>query len=89
MQRQITPDQRYCTFGDGIIYEFVPHDGVHILNDCVLCALWSVTDPSVERIKCLTVPCQKGLRQDKNGGFWRISNDIDYQQFIKMLENGG
>ena len=89
MQRQITPDQRYCTFGDGVVYEFVPTDCVPHLNDCLLCALRSTVSHSEDRIKCLSVPCQKGLRQDKNGGFWRISNNIDYQQFIKMLENGG
>lgn len=89
MQRQITPDQCYCSFGDGIVYEFVPHDGVHILNDCVLCALWTYAGKSKEHLKCLSVPCQKGLRKDKNGGFWRISDDVDYQRFTKMLENGG
>lgn len=89
MLRQITPDQRFCSFGDDIVYEFVPTDCVPHLNDCLLCALWSTVSHSSERIKCLSVPCQKGLRKDKNGGFWRISNDVEYQQFTKMLENGG
>jgi hypothetical protein len=44
---------------------------------------------SEARIKCLSVPCLKALRKDKNGGFWRISNNIDYQAFDKMLKNGG
>ena len=56
MQKQITPDQCHCSFGDGIVYEFVPTDCVPHLN---------------------------------NGGFWRISETIDYQAFEKMLENGG
>lgn len=89
MQRQITHDQRFCSFDDGIVYEFVPTDCVPHLNDCHLCALWSVTGHSIERIKCLSVPCQKGLRKDKNGGFWRILYNIDFQEFTKMLENGG
>lgn len=89
MQRQITPDQCYCSFGDGIVYEFVPHNGVHILNDCVLCSLWAYTAESKEHLKCISVPCQKGLRKDKNGGFWRISENVDYQTFEKMLKNGG
>lgn len=89
MQRQITPDQCYCSFGDGIVYEFVPTDCVPHLNDCHLCALWSTVSHSEARIKCLSVPCQKGLRKDKNGGFWRISKSVDYQAFEKMLENGG
>lgn len=89
MQIQITPDQSLCSFGDCIVYEFVPTDCVPHLNDCILCALWSTVSHSAERIKCLSVPCQKGLRKDKNGGFWRISNNVEYQQFTKMLENGG
>lgn len=89
MQKLITPDQCYCSFGDGIVYEFVPTDCVPHLNDCFLCALWSTVSHSEARIKCLSVPCQKGLRKDKNGGFWRVSNSVDYQAFEKMLENGG
>ena len=89
MQRQITPDQCYCSFGDGIIYEFVPTDCFPLLCDCNLCALWSFDSLSVTRAKCLSVPCQKGLRKDKNGGFWRVSESVDYQIFEKMLKNGG
>lgn len=89
MNIQITSDQCYCSFGDGIIYEFVPTYCVPHLNDCLLCALWSTVSHSEARIKCLSVPCQKGLRKDKNGGFWRISNNIEYQAFMKMFENNG
>lgn len=89
MQTQITPDQCHCSFGDGIVYEFVPTACFPHLKDCNLCALWAVSSHSVERIKCLSVPCQKGLRKDKNGGFWRVSHSVDYQAFEKMLENGG
>ena len=89
MQRLITPDQCHCSFGDGIVYEFVQNDCIHILNDCFKCALWFSASSFKEQIKCLSVPCQKGLRKDKNGGFWRISKTIDYQAFEKMLENGG
>ena len=89
MQRQITPDQCYCSFGDGIVYEFVPTDCVPHLNDCFLCAFWPHVLRSDDRVRCLSVPCQKGLRKDKNGGFWRISETIDYQAFEKMLKNGG
>ena len=87
MQRQITPDQCYCSFGDGIVYEFVPTDCVMYRNDCFLCALWTGSFHSVTLIKCLSIPCQKGLRKDKKDGFWRISETIDYQVFEKMLEN--
>lgn len=89
MQRQITLDQCHCSFGDGIVYEFVQNDCFTNLNDCLLCALWQASCPFEDRIKCLSVPCQKERRKDKNGGFWRISETVDYQAFEKMLENGG
>lgn len=89
MQRQITPDQCYCSFGDGIVYVFFPSDCVPHPYDCFLCALWSPVSHSEARFKCLSVPCQKGLRKDKKSGFWRISETIDYQAFEKMLKNGG
>lgn len=89
MQRQITPDQCLCSFGDGIVYEFIPTDCFTNLNDCHPCALWQTSGPVEERIKCLLVPCQKERRKDKNGGFWRVSESVDYQRFKKMLENGG
>ncbi len=86
MQRQITPDQCYCSFGDGIVYEFVPTDCVPHLNDCFLCAFWPDVLRSNYRIKCLSAPCQKGLRKDKKSGFWSISESVNYQQFIKILK---
>jgi len=89
MQRQITPDQCYCSFGDGIIYEFVPTECFPHLNDCLLCAFWPYMFLSDDKVRCLSIPCQKGLRKDKNGGFWRISKTVDYQQFMKILKNGG
>lgn len=86
---EITKDQCYCSFGDGIVYEFVPTVCFPHLYDCLLCALAPETYSSEHRIICLSVPCQKRLRKDKKSGYWRISKNVDYQAFTKMLKNGG
>ena len=89
MNFQITPDRCYCSFGDGIVYEFVPSvDGCYwnLCWDCVFYAPRVVLGISSE---CALVPCQKAFRSDKNDGFWQISKSIDYQQFTKMLQTGG
>lgn len=89
MQIQITFDQCYCSFGDGIVHEFVSANDVPFANPCWKCSFrWfdGLLDSSV---RCYAVPCQKVYRKDKNNGFWQISETVDYQEFIKMLENGG
>lgn len=89
MQIQISPDQCYCSFVDGIVYEFVPTDCVPPLNNCHLCDLWTAVILSGNRMTCWSVPCLKWQRRDKNSGFWRISETADYQAFVKMLAAGG
>ena len=89
MQILVTPDQCFCSFDKGIVYEFVPSDCVPQLHNCLLCAFWPTESPYKERTKCLHVPCYRGLRKDRKGGFWRISNSVDFQQFTKMLESRG
>ena len=89
MIHQITPDQRYCSFGDGIIYEFVSTGDHFYLSNCLNCALYDHHALSKLTDMCYSVPCQKWRRMDKNDGFWRVSESVDYQEFLKMLENGG
>lgn len=89
MVLQMTRDQRYCSFGDGVIYEFVPNDCFEDIIDCVQCALSASLGQSERTSKCLSVPCQKWLRKDKKEGFWQISESINYQAFTKMLRSGG
>ena len=89
MQRQITPDQCYCSFGDGLVYTFVPYDNNTRPTPCVVCSFRDRVGLLNESVKCYAVPCQKLHRRDKMDGFWRLSKDVDYQAFEKMLENGG
>lgn len=89
MQIQITHDQCYCSFGDGIVYEFVPQKGFYASYPCLKCSFSRSNNMGSPTLKCSIVPCQKGLRSDKKDGFWQISKTIDYQQFTKMLKNGG
>lgn len=89
MQRQITPNQCYCSFGDGIVYEFVATSLCPLLQNCRRCAFSSFSCSSFKQVKCLSAPCIYWQRKDYISGFWRISEIIDYQVFEKMLENGG
>ena len=89
MQIQITPNQCYCSFDDGIVYEFVSDDDVPFSNSCNNCSFrWHFPFLAGSK-RCFSVPCQMNNRMDKKNGFWRISKTIDYQQFTKMLKNGG
>lgn len=89
MQIQITPDQCHCSFGDGIVYEFVPTNYVPHLKNCILCAFWPYVFLSNTLNKCFIVPCQKGLRKDEIGGFWRISQLTENQLFKKLASGRG
>lgn len=89
MQIQISPFQCFCSFGDSIVYEFVPTLYVLRLNNCRRCVFWSPSGPSKKLYMCLSVPCQKENRKDNFNGFWQISQTVDYQQFTKMLKIGG
>lgn len=89
MNFQITPDRCHCSFGDGLVYEFIPSVNELFDNTCWHCAFWTRRGLPPVHDKCLVVPCQKAFRCDKNDGFWRISMSVDYQQFTKMLQTGG
>lgn len=89
MNLQITQDQRYLSFGDGLVYTFVPYDNNTRPTPCFDCSFRDLDGVSDAMVKCYNVPCQKLYRRDKMDGFWRLSQDIDYQQFAKMLKNGG
>ena len=89
MQYQITPDQNYCSFGDGHVYEFVKFDAGRFQNPCWECAFLSFYEPFQASPMCRFIPCQSAFRRDNNNGFWRISKTVDYQQFTEMLKSGG
>ena len=89
MNFRITHDQRFCSFGDNIIYEFVPCDIDQAENVCRCCSFSTRDAFHAYKEKCYIVPCQKAHRHDKNDGFWQISKTVDYQQFVKMLKTGG
>lgn len=89
MSFEISQDLCYCSFGDGLIYEFVPQTGFYAEYSCLKCAFHRSDSVPVQTFKCLVVPCQKDARSDKNNGFWQISESVDYQQFKKMLTEGG
>ena len=89
MQSKITQDQCYCSFGDGIVYEFVSTDVYTCVNPCFSCALWHPYTCPDTKFKCALIPCQQWRRKDRKGGFWQISKTVDYQRFAKILENGG
>ena len=89
MNFQITPDRCYCSFSNGIVYEFISLDMTTCVNPCFSCAFWYPYSCPESKFMCALVPCQQWRRTDRKGGFWRISKDIDYQWFTKMLENGG
>ncbi len=89
MNFQITQNQRYCSFGDGLVYMFVPYENNLWPKSCAECSFRSLDGFHNELVKCYIVPCQKPHRRDNMDGFWHLSQDVDYQQFIKMLKNGG
>lgn len=89
MQIQITPNKCYCSFGDGIVYEFVSTGEHFYLSNCQNCALYDHHALSKLTDMCYSVPCQKWSRKDKKSGFWRVSETVDYQHFTKMLESRG
>lgn len=82
MQIQITQDQCYCSFEDGIVYEFVKFNADHIQNLCKKCAFRYFSDPLVLSSECALTSCQSAFRRDKKTGFWQVSETIDYEQFI-------
>lgn len=89
MKFQITPNQNFCSFDDGIVYSFNTHNPSSKKCECLQCAFFGLSPHSLERNKCRSVPCQKMERLDKKDGFWQISKAIDYQTFTKMLQTGG
>lgn len=89
MKFEITPDQNYCSFGNGLVYEFVQFDAARFQNPCWECAFFAPTDLIVGSPMCTIVPCQAVFRRDEINGFWRISKTVDYQQFTEMLKTGG
>jgi hypothetical protein len=89
MNFQITPDRCYCSFGNGIVYEFVPYESSRFKNSCWLCAFYRDRACLTLSVECSMAPCQSGLRRDKNTGFWQKCETLDFQQFTKMLQNGG
>lgn len=89
MVYEISRDQNYCSIGDGVVYEFVPSIDGRYCNSCWHCSFWDGKGDLPLPSKCVIAPCQKAFRSDKNDGFWRILELIDYQQFTKMLRAGG
>lgn len=89
MEIQITRDQRYCSFGDGVVYKFTPLVCGSSINPCHSCAFFNRAGFRDSSVKCYAVPCQEGQRNDKNVGFWDVSQNVDYQLFKKMLRVGG
>lgn len=78
----ITKDERYISFGDGIVYEFHQANGESFAKCCTRCALWPSLNNQDGALKCSLAPCQSGLRYDKNAGFWRISQKLGYPNFV-------
>lgn len=89
MQILITHDQCYCSFGDGIIYEFVYQKSEPFVSRCKKCSFRGHDSIIEHSEECFAVHCQESFRKDKKDGFWQISQNVDYQAFLKMLENGG
>lgn len=85
---EITKDQCFCSFGDGIIYEFMSSHGKPIANLCDVCAFCDKQKIPNHKEMCHSVPCVGWKRNDKVCGFWIRSNIIDYHAFTKMLEYG-
>jgi hypothetical protein len=89
MNFQISPDRCYCSFGNGLVYEFVPFTERFYKNSCWKCAFYQHRECLAMSLECVFVPCQSGVRRDKTEGFWQICKSLDYQAFTKMLQNGG
>lgn len=85
MKYRITQDQCFCSFGDGIVYEFIQHGCERGDNPCWRCAFRDHVGLKDDSVRCYKVPCQKGHRKDKKNGFWRISNAVDNQLFTKLV----
>ena len=89
MKLEMSPNRCYCSFGNGIVYEFVPFVERFYSNSCWRCAFYRSRGCRALSDECKIVPCQSALRSDKTEGFWQISKSVDYQQFTKMLQQGG
>lgn len=89
MKFQITPDQNFCSFGDGIIYKFVPFTPARFKNPCWECSFFDPKALYEGSSLCPLVPCQKDFRSDEKDGFWQKTQCIDFQTFEKKCEFSG
>lgn len=89
MNFQISPHGRFCCFDGATVYQFHPVFDWNAHNSCDQCALHGSYEPLEQTEECLYAPCDALHRADKTDGFWRKSELIDYQHFVKMLKNGG
>lgn len=84
-----TKDEMYCCFKNIVVLEFVPVVGGASFITCAQCVFASVVHSSARFWLCYDMRCYSAIRSDKKHGFWQKSQSVDYQQFMKMLENGG
>lgn len=89
MKRQITTDQKFCTFDKNTIYIFVPQDPSFGFNPCKSCAFRGQGEVFKITEECYHVPCDALHRSDKNNGFWAICTSVDYQAFARMPRSRG
>lgn len=85
MRFTITDDQNYCSFGDGIVYEFFSSEDLECLIDCIRCIFYiNRKIPSMD-MKCKLVPCQSARRKDNKEGYWKQSLDVDFESYACMF----
>lgn len=85
MNYTITDDQNYCSFGDGIVYEFCSSENSRYSITCSNCFFSVERKDSSTAMKCKLVPCQPAKRKDNKDGFWKQSIDVDFETFTSMF----
>lgn len=86
MKFTITDNQNYCSFGDGIIYEFfsVPK-GKNIPTCCKCIFSCQRSEPSNAK-KCILAPCNPYNRKDNKDGFWKQSLNVNFETCASMFD---
>lgn len=85
MDFQITPNQCFCSFGDGIIYEFVSCPITILPNCCDYCAFSVKTGIDAALVRCLYASCHNFMRNDNRRGYWIVSKSTTINEFQILL----